>query len=628
MYPYETDFGCGHVTSFFGIEDWIPGKYQTPGAKVPDPLGFHRARDYEVTEPMRSFAWQVLKIANPKKLPQGKIIGKRIQGVVENTPIIGQIEWHLDNHPPRPSQGYGPMEGPNFYHMGVSLFLPDNPQNIGFGWFGSKIAHAASHFASNIVKSAGHEIGVATKPLQGVEGAISGTIKHIPVIGGPIHSILDKTFHIAMAPTNMVIAISEGGGRIDKVVLGQLKEQLKDFQQLAPYAEMVVSLVPGVGQGVGAAIAAGVALSEGQPISRILKAGLIGAMPGGPLVQAAVRAGVETIQHVAKGDRFNFATFAQTAGGAASDALGLPSATKNALVTGIAITGQIVKGKAIDKALTDNAISALPLSDSVKRAMTEASTLSLELAHGNRISIDQTARIATLTANLPSTSPLHGNILEATILARKNPDKSSDIMQAALHSGLGDTLVSIGAQQLHPDVQRAIKSGTALGSAVIYQEHRGIALSKVSGNLIESGIQQSKNHPVFAEARKLAASKNTARGFDHGNGLLQHEVGMFDVITTRERLEPSQRLGFDIASSARIGSVANPRPQNLSSAAHAGYAISMGMQSHNPEQKAGMMQAIQLNPSASVGATLAIKEVAAERASWRVRFLRFFGFSK
>jgi hypothetical protein len=56
--------------------------------------------------------------------------------------------------------------------------------------------------------------------------------------------------------------------------------------------------------------------------------------------------------------------------------------------------------------------------------------------------------------------------------------------------------------------------------------------------------------------------------------------------------------------------------------------MSMGMQSHNPEQKIGMMQAIQLSPSASVGATLAIKEVAAERASWWVRFLRFFGFSK
>jgi hypothetical protein len=674
MYPYETDSGYGPVTPFFGIEEWVPGKYQTPGTQVPEPPGFHRARPHEVTKPVLSFANQALKIANPEKLPQAKVIGKRIPGVVENTPIIAQIEWHLDNHPPRPAQGYGPMEGPDFYHMGVSLFLPDDTSKVGFGlgviipmqaaqqssddqhpnnsfiewfkshfgyeptindyhqfgfgWFGSKISHAAGHFISNIVKSSGHEVGVAVKPLQDAEGQISGTIKHIPIIGGPIHSILDKTFHIAMAPTNMVIAISVGGGRIDKVILGQLKEQLKEVQQLAPYAEMVVSLVPGVGQGIGAAIAAGVALSEGQPISEALRAGLIGAMPGGPLVQAAVTAGVETIQHVAKGEKLTFAMLAQTAGGAASDALGLPPASKNALMAGIAITGQIAKGKAIDKALTDGAISALPLSDSVKRAMTEASSLSLELAHGNRISIEQTARIAALTQVLPPTSPLHGNILTATALAQKNPSKSHSIMQAGLHSGLGDTLVSIGAQPLHPDVQKAIKSGNALGSAIVYQEHKSTALSKVSGNLIESGIQQSKNHPVFGEARKLAASQNATQGFDYANGLLQHQVGTFDIVTARNAIHPIQQLGFDMASSTRIGAVTNPRPLDLSPAGHAGYAMSFGMQSHSEDQKTGMMQAIQLNPSASVGATLAIKEVAADRASWWTRFLRLLGISK
>jgi len=610
------------ILTFGQNDNWVPGKYKTPGAQVPQPIGYHRAKAHEITKPVLAFASQVLKISNPERLPQSHVIGKRIPGIIENTPILAQIEWHLDNHPPRPAEGYGPMEGPDFYHMGVSLYMPDF--KVGFGWFGSKIAHSIGHFASNIVKTAGHEVGHVTHSLQDVEGGVSGVIKHVPVIGGPIHSILDKTFHLAMAPSNMVVAIAEGDSRIDRAVLNSLKEQVKEFQQLAPYAEMIVSLVPGVGQGIGAAIAAGVALSEGQPISGILKAGLMGAIPGGPLVQATVETGVGIIQHVAKGDRLDFNTLEQSAAGAASTALGLPSSAKDALIAGIAITGQIAKGKPIDKALTDGAISALPVSDSAKRAMTEASSLSLELAHGaNVITAAQHARITAITAALPPTNPLHNNITIGLDLMKKHPEKSQSIMQASLHSGLGDTLVSMGAQHLPPEVQKGIKSGNALGSAIVYQEHRGIALSKVTGNLVESGIQQSKHHPVFNEARKLAVTKNSTHGFDYANGLLQHKVGMFDVITTRNSLNQTQQHGFDLAASTRIGTVANPKPLTLSPAGHAGYAISLGMRSHSPNEKVAMMRTIQQNPSATVGATLAVKEVGVD--NWFVRLLRALG---
>jgi len=613
------------ILTFGQNDDWVPGKYKTPGAQVPQPIGYHRAKAHEITKPVLAFASQVLKISNPERLAQSHVIGKRISGIIENTPVLAQIEWHLDNHPPRPAEGYGSMEGPDFYHMGISLYMPDF--KVGFGWFGSKIAHSFSHFASNIVKTAGHEIGHVTHSLQDVEGAVSGVIKHVPVIGGPIHSILDKTFHIAMAPSNMVIAIAEGDSRIDQAVLNSLKEQVKEFQQLAPYAEMVVSLVPGVGQGIGAAIAAGVALSEGQPISGILKAGLIGAIPGGPLVQAAIETGVGVIQHVAKGERLNFNTLEQSAIGATSTALGLPPSAKNALIAGIAITGQIAKGKPIDKALTNGAISALPVSDSVKRAMTEASSLSLELVHGtNVITAAQHARIVAITAALPPTNPLHNNITISLNLMQKHPEKSQSIMQAALHSGLGDTLISMGAQHLPTEVQKGIKSGNALGSAIVYQEHRGTALAKITGNLVESGVQQSKHHPVFSESRKLAATRNSTHGFDYANGLLQHKVGMFDVITTRNSLDSNQQHGFDLAASTRIGTVANPKPQTLSPAGHAGYAISLGMRSHSPNEKVGMMRTIQQNPSATVGATLAVKEVGVD--NWFVRLLRALGLHK
>ena len=107
-------------------EDFIPGKFKTPGTQVPKPEGFHRAKAHEVTKPVLAFANQVLKVVNPEKLPQSEVIGKRLPGIVEGSPVLAQIEWHFDNHPPRPALGLGPMEGEPFYHMGVSLYIPDD----------------------------------------------------------------------------------------------------------------------------------------------------------------------------------------------------------------------------------------------------------------------------------------------------------------------------------------------------------------------------------------------------------------------------------------------------------------------------------------------------------------------
>jgi hypothetical protein len=97
-------------------------------------------------------------------------------------------------------------------------------------------------------------------------------------------------------------------------------------------------------------------------------------------------------------------------------------------------------------------------------------------------------------------------------------------------------------------------------------------------------------------------------------------------MTARNSLEPSQQHGFDLAAATRIGTVANPMPKMVSPAAHAGYAISLGFRSHTPNEKMNMMRTIQQNPSAAVGATIAVKEVAAD--NWFVRLLRAIGLHK
>jgi hypothetical protein len=491
-----------------------------------------------------------------------------------------------------------------------------DPYSVAFGF---NLGGAIGHFVSNAVKTAGREVGHVTGSIQTAAGKVSKAVKKVPVVGGPLSAVFDASYHGTFGLVNMTVAVAQGH-RVDKAVMEQLHDAVKDFKQVGPYAQMVIGMVPGVGQGVSAAMSAGLALANGQPIAEVLKAGALGAIPGGPLVQSAVRASVETIQHVAKGEKLDLASITQTAGGVAAGALGLPKAANDALMAGIATTGSIVKGQPLDKALTDGAVHALPIPDSAKKAMTEATALTLDIAHGKRVDRALMARVDGVVGMLPTNAPLRQSLL-AGVHAVRDIGQSKDaehIMMSALQSGVGDQLVSLGAGQLPKNVRDGLKTGIALGTGAVHQEHTAAQLIHIApGKLAETGIQMAKASPVFGEARKIAASKGGSKGFDLATGILSHQAGIFHLSTVRNMLQsPHDKMGFDIAMATRIGTVAHPKPKAIQSpAAHAGHAITLGMQTYVPERKAAIMQTIQGHPSAAVGATQAVKEVALNRDS-------------
>jgi peptidoglycan hydrolase-like protein with peptidoglycan-binding domain len=80
-----------------------------------------------------------------------------------------------------------------------------------------------------------------------------------------------------------------------------VKRDLSSVKEVAPYVQAAISLVPGVGAGVNAAISAGAALAQGQPITSALVAGLKSAMPGGPLAAQAF----DTVYSVARGQNLS-----------------------------------------------------------------------------------------------------------------------------------------------------------------------------------------------------------------------------------------------------------------------------------------------------------------------------------
>ncbi len=110
-----------------------------------------------------------------------------------------------------------------------------------------------------------------------------------------VGSAVETTIDIATAPARLALDIASGA-RIDRAVLKAAKDQVRIVRDVAPYAQTVISLVPGIGTGVSAAVSAGIALAEGRDLDEIAKAAIRGALPGGPVAAAAFDAAIKVAQ--------------------------------------------------------------------------------------------------------------------------------------------------------------------------------------------------------------------------------------------------------------------------------------------------------------------------------------------
>jgi len=170
---------------------------------------------------------------------------------------------------------------------------------------------------------------IITAPTKG----LAALTKNIPVLGD-VTRIVDN---VASGPANLANSIASGA-RLDQAALKHLKSELKNIKDAAPYAQMVVSVVPGVGTGVAAAIGAGAALAEGKSIDDIAKAVIRSSLPGGALAASAY----DTALKVAAGGNVAQATLEAARAQ-------LPKAARHAFDIGLAV----VTGENIQNALAD-----------------------------------------------------------------------------------------------------------------------------------------------------------------------------------------------------------------------------------------------------------------------------------
>jgi hypothetical protein len=168
--------------------------------------------------------------------------------------------WDSQGHAKPPHSGGGGLIG-----------------SIG-GWIGGAV-QTTLNAPSNLAK----EVGKAAKAI--------GLDKVMKDIG--------RSSFWAITPIGAAWNIADDighGKRLDRVALDAFKGQVKAAKDVAPYVQTVVSVVPGVGTGVSAALGAASALASGRPITDAIQEAAKAALPGGPAAAAAFEVATKAVQ--------------------------------------------------------------------------------------------------------------------------------------------------------------------------------------------------------------------------------------------------------------------------------------------------------------------------------------------
>ena len=425
-------------------------------------------------------------------------------------------------------------------------------------------------FIKDAASTAGHALGApAGLMVKGTE-AISKVASKIPVLGPMFHAILG----IADEPFALSKSILDGE-RIDKAFVSSFKRQLADIKEVAPYAQAVVSFIPGLGTVASMAIGAGLAIASGRPIDEIAIAAVAGAIPGGPIVKAAYDVGRTAIVSHKVGNIGSLISAVGTAVG-----VPIPPEASAALTGGLNTLGAMANGVKPDKALIQSALNAVP-------------------------GIAKNVNLDTITQK--------GMLDAADDMIAKGqeliPNLSADqkkAMKAALHAGM--------AMQHAQNLQGA--------------QHAAVSTGAPIQRLAQVGQAKMATDTIIQAAR--ASLKGLGlHGFDVGVGTMHHESTPFQVGLVRSKLSPADQHGFDVAAALHIGRVVAP-PAPAAPAAfgadgtlaaipvttgstpgvQAGYAITQGLaSSDDPNHRAALIATAASTPEGRHGASHAASEI-------------------
>lgn len=211
--------------------------------------------------------------------------------------------------------------------------------SVGFLGAIKKAVKSVGKAASKVVPQA---IKRAASTVVSTAKSAARSAAALPVVGPAVRAYGSLVTAPARAAQQLV-----SGQRIDRIAVSQLKSALANARTLAPYAQTVVSLVPGVGQGLSAGIGAAAALAAGRTIDQALIEGVRSSLPGGPLAQAAFGVAADVVQ-------------GKPLTAAAVNALPIDPAARSALIQGVTAARDLAAGKGVSQVVLDRALQNLP----------------------------------------------------------------------------------------------------------------------------------------------------------------------------------------------------------------------------------------------------------------------------
>jgi len=446
-------------------------------------------------------------------------------------------------------------------------------------------------WAGNVMKTAARAVGSAVHIVDQAYGTISDLYKKIPILGPLYTAEFDYAYGFVFKAADDI-----GQGKaLDQVAMNAFRNKMADVHEIAPYAETVIALVPGVGPEVSAAIGCGLALAEGKSIDQALLAGVRASIPGGGLAQAAFDVG-----HAAfSGKSASEIALASVAGIGEAAGVQIPYEAQEVLSAGLHVGQAIAKGEPVSSAIVDQAISYLP----------------------------------------PDERPL-----------------AQAVRDVAGGKNVGDVLMEQG-QKMIPTItayaQDTMRKGFAIGMTMGQaQRLQGIIQDGVQTDFIK---YVSKGEGILAKDPTVRAGMNLVQtgqnGYKIGIGFMTYaQKGSYGILAVRNALSPDDKRGFDSAVSLHAGRVTTPEPpptgpvyssitqaviaQAMVTAAEAAeqakaaYFMTHGMRLSAPKAKANIMVVISDNPAARTGAVVAAKKIALARSPWWRRLLVFIHLQK
>lgn len=401
----------------------------------------------------------------------------------------------------------------------------------------------------SVVSAAGKPFAAVAHTVSAAWSTVTDVLGDIPLIGPALHGVLT----IASGPFTFTDRIISGE-RLDRALIQDFRDKLSGIREVAPYAQTVLSFVPGIGTGVAAAIGAGLALAQGRPIDEAILEGVKDAVPGGAIGQATYG----LVVNAATGKNL-----IKSAADFGVEALNLPPAAAEGLHKALNVAYAAAKGDNIPMAALNEARSYVPPEGQrafdIAVAMAQGKRLQDALINGlSNLASDQVKQIQNLGKSVVQESPViqalekkidqvqpaqfGKGVLNAADDVKKGFEMGLGMMR---HAGVNEDTLNVVRNQLTPKQREGYDIALGVYKQAVTKhlpDSTVAAPNETAKSLVAKAVADNPNPLIKSESLKyflmptVELAKSTQQYFINPNNVLTPMNPLDDLVSWLKRV--------------------------------------------------------------------------------------------